>query len=149
MTTPARALSPRVLAPRILAALAAACGFLAVAAGAFGAHGVSDPMTRSLLQTGGEYGMIHALAVFAALFVEAQFVEAQFVEGLGAPSSQRTARLAAWLFLVGGAVFSASLYALALSGVRWLGAITPLGGLAMLAGWIALGVAALQAPAAN
>jgi uncharacterized membrane protein YgdD (TMEM256/DUF423 family) len=117
--------------PRALPALAAGCGFLAVAAGAFGAHGVSDPQVQRLLQTGGAYGMIHALAVFAALFVEGQ--------------GGRAARLSAWLFLTGGAVFSISLYLLALSGQRWLGAITPLGGLAMLAGWATLAYAALSA----
>ncbi|MDR3510552.1 MAG: DUF423 domain-containing protein [Caulobacteraceae bacterium] len=116
--------------PRALAALAAACGFLAVAAGAFGAHGIEDPTAKSLLHTGGEYGLIHALAVFAALFVEGQ--------------GGRGARVAAWLFLVGGTVFAVSLYLLALTGVRWLGAITPVGGLGMLAGWLVLGFAAVS-----
>ena len=118
--------------PRALPSLAAALGFLAVAAGAFGAHAVSDPMARDVLRTGAQYGLVHALAVFAALFVDAQ--------------GGRAARLAAWLFLAGGAVFSVSLYLLALSGQRWLGAVTPLGGLAMLAGWIVLAWAAWRAP---
>lgn len=118
--------------PRALPALAAASGFLAVAAGAFGAHGVDDPTAKMLLHTGGEYGLTHALAVFAALFVATQ--------------GGRGARIAAWLFLVGGAIFSASLYALALTGTRWFGAITPIGGLGMLAGWVILGYAALSAP---
>jgi uncharacterized membrane protein YgdD (TMEM256/DUF423 family) len=120
--------------PRRLPALAAACGFLAVAAGAFGAHAVQDPMAKNLLHTGAEYGLVHALAVFAALSLE--------------PRGGRGARLAAWLFLAGAGVFQVSLYLLALSGLRWLGAITPLGGLAMLAGWLVLAGAALAAPEA-
>jgi uncharacterized membrane protein YgdD (TMEM256/DUF423 family) len=116
--------------PRALPALAAACGFLAVAAGAFGAHGVQDPTAKTLLHTGGEYGLVHALAVFAALRLDGQ--------------GARGARLSAWLFLIGGAVFSASLYLLALSGTRWFGAVTPIGGLCMLGGWAALGYAALS-----
>jgi uncharacterized membrane protein YgdD (TMEM256/DUF423 family) len=107
-------------------------GFLAVAAGAFGAHGIADPLAKEVLRTGATYGLVHALAVFAALFVGGQ--------------GGRGAQLAAWLFAAGGAVFSISLYVLALSGVRWLGAITPLGGLMMLAGWITLAYAALRAP---
>lgn len=116
--------------PRLLPAFAAVCGFLAVAAGAFGAHAITDPYAKDVLRTGATYGLVHALAVFAALSVESQ--------------GGRGARLAAWLFSVGGAVFAVSLYVLALSGVRWLGAITPLGGLAMMAGWVALAVAAMR-----
>lgn len=113
--------------PRLLPAFAAACGFLAVAAGAFGAHAIADSYAKDVLRTGATYGLVHALAVFAALSFDG-----------------RGARLAAWLFAVGGAVFAISLYILALSGVRWLGAITPLGGLAMMAGWVALAVAAMR-----
>lgn len=113
--------------PRLLPAFAAVCGFLAVAAGAFGAHGIADPYAKDVLRTGAIYGLVHALAVFAALSFDG-----------------RGARLAAWLFAVGGAVFAISLYILALSGVRWLGAITPLGGLAIMAGWVALAVAAMR-----
>jgi uncharacterized membrane protein YgdD (TMEM256/DUF423 family) len=92
-----------------------------VAAGAFGAHGVSDETAKTLLKTGAEYELIHALAVFAALTI-----------------AGRPARIAAWLFLVGGAVFGGSLYLLALTGVRLLGAVTPIGGLMLLLGWLAL-----------
>jgi len=118
--------------PRALPALAALLGLLAVAAGAFGAHGVSDPMAKEVLRTGAQYGLIHALAVFAALFVESR--------------GGRPAQCAAWLFLAGGAVFSLSLYLLALSGQRWLGALTPFGGGMMMAGWIALALAAWRMP---
>lgn len=116
---------------RLLAALAAALGFVAVAAGAFAAHGISDEWAKGLLRTGGEYGLVSALAAYAALFVEAQ--------------GGRGARLAAWLFVTGGTLFSVSLCVLALSGLRWLGAITPMGGLGMLAGWAMLGWAGFRA----
>src|SRR6204780_4229243 len=69
--------------PRTLPVLAALCGFLAVVAGAFGAHGVADPMAKDILRTGAEYGLVHALAVFAALSVGA--------------GSGRASRIAAWL----------------------------------------------------
>jgi uncharacterized membrane protein YgdD (TMEM256/DUF423 family) len=104
-------------------------GFLAVAAGAFAAHAVRDPLAKTVLRTGAQYGLVQALAAFAALFMESQGV--------------RAARLAGWLLAAGGAIFSLSLYGLALSGQVWLGAVTPLGGLAMLAGWLVLAYAAL------
>jgi len=112
--------------------IAAVNGFLAVAAGAFGAHGLRTMLDASALQTvetGVRYHMYHALAIgLAALALRA------------APS----ARWAAALFLAGIILFSGSLYALALTGLRGLGMITPFGGLAFLAGWAALGVAALR-----
>jgi len=104
--------------------LAAVLGFIAVAAGAFGAHGVSDPKAKAWLQTGGEYGLIHALATIAAV-------------GLASAGARR-AGVAAWLFLAGGAIFSGSLYLMAVSGRLWLGAVTPIGGLSLLAGWAVL-----------
>jgi uncharacterized membrane protein YgdD (TMEM256/DUF423 family) len=105
-------------------AFAALQGFLAVAAGAFAAHGVSDPAARDWLRTGAQYGLAHVLAAMAALAL------------LGAGA--RGGRPAAWLFLAGAAVFSGSLYLMALTGARWLGAVTPIGGLSMLAGWACL-----------
>ena len=99
-------------------------GLSAVAAGAFGAHGAADLRAKAWLQTGGEYGMIHALAALAAIIL--------------GRAGARLAQTAAWLFLAGGSIFSASLYLLALSGQLWLGAVTPLGGLLLLAGWATL-----------
>lgn len=113
--------------PRALTTLAALSGFVGVAAGAFGAHCVADPAAKTLLKTGAEYELIHALAVFAAL-------------GVGG----RAAGIAVWLFLIGGALFGGSLYLLAITGVRWLGAVTPLGGLLLLSGWLALAYGALR-----
>jgi uncharacterized membrane protein YgdD (TMEM256/DUF423 family) len=111
--------------------LAAASGLLSVAAGAFAAHGVSDPAAKDLLRTGANYEALHALAILAcaALF------------------RARPAR-AAWaaaLFLAGSALFSGSLYALAFGAPRLAGAVTPIGGVMFLAGWAALAWAASHA----
>jgi uncharacterized membrane protein YgdD (TMEM256/DUF423 family) len=109
--------------PPIWLPLAALSGFVAVAAGAFGAHGAPTPQAKALLETGGHYQLMHALAVFAC-----------FAAGRGA----RSAAVAAWLFLAGSLIFSCSLYALALGAPRIMGAITPIGGLLLLAGWLTL-----------
>jgi uncharacterized membrane protein YgdD (TMEM256/DUF423 family) len=106
-------------------------GLSAVAGGAFAAHGVSDPHARMLLQTGGQYGLAHALAALAAL-------------GVQRVGGRAGAGVASWCFLAGGSIFSGSLYALALSGLAWLGAVTPIGGLLMLAGWALLAWAGLR-----
>ena len=106
-------------------ALGAVNAALAVAAGAFAAHGLRDRLdARSLevFETASRYHMYHALAIVAA--------------GLVASSALRGAQIAAWIFQIGIVLFSGSLYALALTGVKGLGAVTPLGGLAFLAGWL-------------
>lgn len=110
-------------------ATAAVNGFLAVAAGAFGAHGLADLPERYLnaFKTGAAYQMYHALALLTVALL---------------PVS-RAANLAGWSFLIGVVVFSGSLYALALSRVGVFGAITPIGGVLMLVGWAALALAAL------
>ena len=109
-------------------AFAAALGFLCVAAGAFAAHGLSDPQPQGWIRTGATYGLAHVAASLGALAL---------ARG-GAPG----ARLAAPLFLFGVLLFSGSLAAMALGAPRWLGAVTPLGGAALIAGWIALALAA-------
>ncbi|AIG25216.1 DUF423 domain-containing protein [Brevibacillus laterosporus] len=104
-------------------------GFLSVALGAFAAHGLKGKLSDNMLanfQTGAQYQMYHAFALV---------MTAVLLKVLGT-STLLTA--AGWLFLVGIVLFSGSLYALSLSGVRKLGAITPLGGLAFLAGWACL-----------
>jgi uncharacterized membrane protein YgdD (TMEM256/DUF423 family) len=110
----------------------AVLGFLAVALGAFGAHGLKGRLdslgTAATYQTAVQYHMYHALALLAV--------------GWAAASGRSGAAVAGWAFLLGTFVFSGSLYALALSGQKWLGAITPIGGVAMLVGWVALAVAA-------
>ena len=105
---------------------------LAVAAGAFGAHGLKERLTPDMLvifETAARYQMYHGLALLAAAWGAGRW-----------PGGASTA--AGWLFLAGVLVFSGSLYALSLSGVRWLGAITPIGGVCFLAGWVALAIAA-------
>lgn len=108
--------------------LVGAAGASAVLLGAFGAHalrGVLDPMGRELWHTASQYHFWHALALAIAC--------------LGTPGRARRFAIAA--FAVGIVLFCGSLYALALGAPRWCGAITPLGGLAFIAGWIALGLA--------
>src|SRR3546814_4771768 len=94
------------------AALSAA---VAVAAGAFGAHGAAGPQEAEWLRTGGLYQLIHAVAALAIM---------GFARGPAA------------LLLIGGALFALTLYAMALGGPRWLGAVTPIGGTLMIAGWL-------------
>lgn len=110
-----------VWTPRTWTGLAAISGLLAVAFGAFAAHGLTQVKPIEWLHTGSQYQMVHALAVFAALALHRAGAK-----GMG---------LAAALFLVGTLLFSGSLYAMALGGPRLLGAITPLGGLSFMAGW--------------
>ena len=99
----------------ILAVLAALSGAVAVAAGAFGAHGASG-LAAEWLKTGAQYQLIHAIAALVALRMDAT-----------GP---------AWLFVGGSAVFAATLYLMAVGAPHWLGAITPIGGAALIAGWL-------------
>jgi uncharacterized membrane protein YgdD (TMEM256/DUF423 family) len=104
-----------------LAATGAVLGFLGVAAGAFGAHALQGRLAPDLLavwETAARYQLMHAVVLV-------------FTGWIGA-------RLAGRLFTAGIVIFSGSLYMLALTGTRWLGAVTPLGGLCLLAGWLAL-----------
>ena len=98
-----------------LAMAAALSGAVAVAAGAFGAHGASA-QPAEWLKTGAHYQLIHAVAALVALRLEA--------------------RGPALLFVAGGAVFAFTLYLMAVGAPRWLGAITPIGGAALIAGWL-------------
>ncbi len=121
---------------RLFLAAGALSAGLSVAAGAFGAHALKARLPPDLLavfHTGAQYQMYHALALLAAGWAFAR-----------APGGAAAA--AGWLFLAGTVLFSGSLYALALSGVRTLGAITPVGGVAFIGGWIALAIAVLRAP---
>ena len=113
---------------RIFAVAGAISGFMSVAAGAFGAHALRQRLTPDLLaifETGVRYQVYHALALFAVAWAVGRWNTPQIV-------------WAGWLFIAGTVVFSGSLYALSLSGSRWLGAVTPIGGVCFLAGWIAL-----------
>jgi uncharacterized membrane protein YgdD (TMEM256/DUF423 family) len=114
---------------RTWTALAALSGFVAVAAGAFAAHGLADPKAAEVMRTGASYQLTHALAVLACAAL--------------VPAAPRM-RLAHGFFLAGTLLFSGSLYALALGAPRWVGIVTPFGGLAFLAGWLVMAWAALQ-----
>lgn len=111
-------------------------GFLAVALGAFGAHGLKERVSAEALavwRTGTEYHLTHAIAlILVALLLERTGRDA---------AGSKCLRWAGVLFSVGILIFSGSLYALTLSGVKVLGAITPLGGLCFLSGWALLAVA--------
>ena len=108
--------------------IAAINGFVAVAAGAFGAHGLQgrlDAHSLEVFETGARYQMYHALAMgLAALAIRG--------------NAASTAQVAAVFFLIGIALFSGSLYILALTGTRAFGIVTPFGGLAFLVGWATL-----------
>jgi uncharacterized membrane protein YgdD (TMEM256/DUF423 family) len=113
---------------RLFFALGSASALVAVAAGAFGAHGLRPRLTPdhlAVFETGVRYQMYHALALLAVSWAVSRWP---------GPWPLR----AGWLFLLGSFLFSGSLYALALTGARWLGAIAPVGGVALLAGWTCL-----------
>lgn len=117
-------------------AASAASGFLAVALGAFGAHALKTRLSPELLsvyETAVQYHFYHALALFGVALLMANGWQHSLLKASGV------------LFLAGLVLFSGSLYALALSGVKVLGAITPLGGLCFLAAWACLFAAALKA----
>jgi len=106
--------------------VAAGLGFLAVILGAFGAHGLRarlDPAALDIWRTAVLYHLVHAAVLLGVAL---------------AGERLRAARVACWLFCVGVLVFSGTLYLLALGGPRWLGAVTPVGGVAFLGGWAAL-----------
>jgi len=113
---------------RTFFAIGSVSAVLAVALGAFGAHGLKNSLPPEMLATfevGVRYQMYHALALLAVGWAHARW-----------PGKVVTA--SGWLFLAGTVLFSGSLYLLSLSGIRWLGAITPIGGVAFLAGWLCL-----------
>jgi uncharacterized membrane protein YgdD (TMEM256/DUF423 family) len=107
----------------LLTVLAALSGALAVAAGAFGAHG-AEGQAAEWLRTGGQYQLVHAVAALVAI--------------------RMGERISPWLFVGGAAVFAGTLYLMALGLPRWLGAVTPLGGAALIAGWLCLALGALR-----
>jgi uncharacterized membrane protein YgdD (TMEM256/DUF423 family) len=112
--------------------IGALAGFIGVALGAFGAHGLRGRLAPEMLavfETGVRYHMYHALAIILTSLLLAR------LDGW-------LVRTAGWCFTAGIVLFSGSLYALAVSGVTILGAVTPFGGLAFLAGWACLAIAA-------
>lgn len=119
---------------KIFAILGSLLGAIAVATGAFGAHGLQSRVDERMLEvweTAARYQMYHALALFAVAWLVSQ-------------TQATSATVAGWSFFAGTLIFSGSLYIMVLSGVKWLGAITPIGGTIMIVGWIACLLAALQ-----
>ena len=117
---------------RLFFRLGAFSALLSVGAGAFGAHGLRDrlpPDSLAVFETAARYQLYHALALLAAAWAVSRWPGVLPV-------------WAGWCFLGGTVLFSGSLYGLSLTGTRWLGAITPLGGAAFLAGWICLALSA-------
>ena len=113
---------------------------LAVVLGAFGAHALKsqlDDYAMGVFQTAVQYHFYHSLALLAV--------------GVIALSQPQTALLSSsgWLFFIGIVVFSGSLYLLSITGLRWLGAVTPLGGLAFIAGWACLAAAGWKTAGLN
>lgn len=122
---------------RIFFAAGAALALVGVAAGAFATHGLEGRLSADALatfETGVRYQIYHALALLAVAWAARQWPHALW-EASG------------WLFVAGIALFSGSLYALALGGPRWLGAVAPFGGTSLLAGWGLSIVAALRGSA--
>lgn len=107
--------------------------FLAVALGAFGAHGLKSKLSKemfSIYETAVNYHLIHALALIMVGILAKWFSDSGYLNWSG------------WLFLAGTIIFSGSLYALSITGIRQLGAITPIGGVSFLIGWLLLALAA-------
>jgi uncharacterized membrane protein YgdD (TMEM256/DUF423 family) len=116
---------------RLAATLGALFGGIAVALGAFGAHALRsrlEPRDLEIFETGVRYQMYHAVALLAAAWL----LDKGITQAGGA----------AWGFTVGTLIFSGSLYVMVFTGQRWLGAITPIGGVALIAGWVMLLLAA-------
>lgn len=114
--------------------IGALMGFVSVAAGAFGAHALKqklDPEMLSIFEVGARYQMYHALAICLVALVSA-------------PIPLNYVTLSGWLFFGGSVIFSGSLYLLALTGIRMFGAITPIGGVILLLGWLCLAFAAIK-----
>lgn len=113
---------------RFFTTAGAIAAFIAVALGAFGAHSLKTKISADMLdifEVGVRYQMYHAFALFAVAWATTRW-----------PDVNLTA--AGWSFIIGIIIFSGSLYLLSFTGMRWLGAVTPIGGLAFLAGWAIL-----------
>lgn len=119
---------------KLFVAMGSLLGLLGVAAGAFGAHALETRLDADMLavwETAAKYQMYHALALIGAAWLVGQ-------------TQSAWATAAGWAFLGGVVVFSGTLYVLALSGIKWLGAITPIGGTALILGWFCCFMAALK-----
>ena len=118
---------------RLWLAIAGLGGAASVIAGALAAHLADDPKSAELLRTGALYGMVHAAALIAVMAL-----------AQGREPRRGAAAVAGWSFSIGILLFSFSLFALAGGAARWLGWVTPVGGLSLILGWLALGCLALR-----
>ena len=119
---------------RFFLGFAAILAGLSVAAGAFASHALKEKLTERALEifeTGAKYQMYHSLALLLVAVLLSR-----------AEASQTSLIAAGFAFIIGIGIFSGCLYGLSLSGINWLGAITPLGGVAFLVGWVCLAIAA-------
>jgi uncharacterized membrane protein YgdD (TMEM256/DUF423 family) len=119
---------------RVWIAVAGINGLISVAAGAFGAHALRDrlePRMLEVFEVGVRYQMYHALALLATAWLMSM-------------TPSRAASAAAWCFLIGIVIFSGSLYVLSLTGIRSFGAVTPVGGVLFIVGWLLMVIAALS-----
>ncbi len=120
---------------RLLFIIGAISALIGVAAGAFGAHslrGRLEPDMLAIFEVGVRYQLYHGLALLALGWAQTRWPGPLMM-------------VSGWLFVIGTLLFSGSLYLLSLTGIRWLGAITPLGGLAFLGGWLCLALAVWRA----
>ncbi len=120
---------------RTFCGLGAVSAFIGVIAGAFGAHALQGRLStemQGVFETGARYQMYHALALFAAAWLQSRWPSSAFVVG-------------GWCFVIGTVLFSGSLYVLSISGIRSFGAVTPFGGFSFLAGWACIAWGAWKA----
>lgn len=120
---------------KTFASLGSITAFLAVALGAFGAHALKARLTPEMLaifETGVQYHFYHALGLLAVAFISTKLPQSTMLHWSG------------WLMFAGIVIFSGSLYILSISGVKWLGAITPIGGVCFLASWALLAIAVIK-----
>lgn len=123
-----------MLLQKLFLSIAAAMGFLGVAIGAFGAHALKQRLAPEMMviyEVGERYHMYHCLALLAVAWAVQKF-------------PHYLVTTSGWLFFIGAVLFSGSLYTLAITGERWWGAITPIGGVLLLLGWLCLFVGTLR-----
>lgn len=137
---------------RILFLIGSIFGFLAVALGAFGAHGLSailSPEMKAIYETGNKYHFYHSIAIVTISFL---FIYTErFKDLLGNvnisnknPFCEKRLILGLWFFVIGIIIFSGSLYTIAITNMRWLGRITPIGGVSFLLGWLFIGFSIIR-----
>lgn len=120
---------------KLFVSLGSINALIAVTLGAFGAHSLKGRLSADMLaifETGVQYHFYHALGLLAVGVIAAHLPESGFLRWSG------------WLMFIGIIIFSGSLYVLAITGIKWLGAITPIGGTAFIAAWVMLAIAVLR-----